>query len=43
MNNLHQIEVETEVFDGVIPNPTVANSEAGAEAAREFSADFLVA
>ena len=40
---LHQVGVETEVFDGVSPNPTVANSEAGAEAAREFGADFLVA
>jgi hypothetical protein len=40
---LHQVGVETEVFDGVAPNPTVANSEAGAEAAREFGADFLVA
>lgn len=40
---LHQVGVETKVFDGVAPNPTVANSEAGAEAAREFGADFLVA
>ena len=40
---LHQVGVETELFDGVAPNPTVANSEAGAEAAREFGADFLVA
>ncbi|WP_308550637.1 iron-containing alcohol dehydrogenase [uncultured Parabacteroides sp.] len=40
---LHQAGVETKVFDGVAPNPTVANSEAGAEAAREFDADFLVA
>lgn len=40
---LHQVGVETEVFDGVAPNPTVANSETGAEAAREFGADFLVA
>ena len=40
---LHQGGVETAVFDGVAPNPTVANSEAGAEAAREFGADFLVA
>lgn len=40
---LHQVGVETKVFDGVTPNPTVANSEAGAEAAREFGADFLVA
>lgn len=40
---LHKAGVETKVFDGVAPNPTVANSEAGAEAAREFGADFLVA
>lgn len=40
---LHQVGVETEVFDGVAPNPTVDNSEAGAKAAREFGADFLVA
>lgn len=40
---LHQVGVETEVFDGVAPNPTVANSETGAETAREFGADFLVA
>lgn len=40
---LHQAGVETKVFDGVAPNPTVANSEAGAESAREFDADFLVA
>lgn len=40
---LHKAGVETKVFDGVAPNPTVANSEAGAEAAREFEADFLVA
>lgn len=40
---LQQAGVETKVFDGVAPNPTVANSEAGAEAAREFNADFLVA
>ena len=40
---LHQVGVVTKVFDGVAPNPTVANSEAGAEAAREFGADFLIA
>ena len=40
---LHRAGVETEVFDGIVPNPTVANSEAGANAAREYSADFLVA
>lgn len=40
---LHQAGVETEVFDGIMPNPTVANSVAGANAAHEFKADFLVA
>ena len=35
--------VETAVFDGVMPNPTVENSHAGANAARSFGADFLVA
>lgn len=35
--------VETCVFDGVSPNPTVANVEAGAKAAREQACDFLVA
>lgn len=35
--------VETAVFDGVMPNPTVENSHAGADAARSFGADFLVA
>ena len=40
---LHRAGVETEVFDGIMPNPTVANSAAGANAAREFKADFLVA
>ncbi len=40
---LHHMGVETAVFDGIAPNPTVANSEAGANAAREFGADFLVA
>ena len=35
--------VETAVFDGVMPNPTVENSHAGAAAARSFGADFLVA
>lgn len=35
--------VETAVFDGVMPNPTVENSHAGADAARAFGADFLVA
>ncbi len=40
---LHRAGVETEVFDGIMPNPTVANSEAGANAAREYNADFFVA
>lgn len=40
---LHRAGVETEVFDGIMPNPTVANSEAGANAARAYNADFLVA
>lgn len=40
---LHLAGIETEVFDGVAPNPTVVNSEAGAKAARECNADFLVA
>lgn len=31
------------VFDGVEPNPTVSNVEAGARAARECHCDFLVA
>lgn len=35
--------VETCVFDGVSPNPTVANVEAGAKTAREQACDFLVA
>ena len=40
---LHRAGVQTEVFDGIMPNPTVANSEAGAAAAREYNADFIVA
>ncbi|MBS1368385.1 MAG: iron-containing alcohol dehydrogenase [Lentisphaeria bacterium] len=40
---LHQAGVETAVFDGVAPNPTVANVEAGAKAARDHRCDFLVA
>ncbi|MDO4163717.1 MAG: iron-containing alcohol dehydrogenase [Bacteroides sp.] len=40
---LHQAGVETAVFNGIMPNPTVSNSVAGAKAAREFNADFLVA
>ena len=40
---LHRAGVETVVFDGVMPNPTVANVNAGAAAAREHQCDFLVA
>ena len=40
---LHKAGVETCVFDGVSPNPTVGNVEAGAKAAREGGCDFLVA
>ncbi len=40
---LHMAGVETGVYDGVTPNPTVSNSEDGAKAARGFHADFLVA
>lgn len=35
--------VDTVVFDGVAPNPTVANVNAGAEAARKNGCDFIVA
>ena len=35
--------VERVVFDGAEPNPTVANVNAGAKAARENGCDFLVA
>lgn len=35
--------VETVVFDGVEPNPTVTNVNAGAQAARKHGCDFLVA
>ncbi len=40
---LHRAGVETSVFDGVSPNPTVANVNAGARTARERGCDFLVA
>lgn len=40
---LHRAGAQTAVFDGVAPNPTVANVEAGARAARESGCDFLVA
>lgn len=40
---LHKAGVETTVFDGVMPNPTVGNVNAGAAAARNNGCDFLVA
>lgn len=40
---LKKAGVETCVFDGVSPNPTVGNVEAGAQAARQAGCDFLVA
>ena len=40
---LRQAGVETSVFDGVSPNPTVSNVNAGAKAAREHGCDFLIA
>lgn len=42
-DELHRAGVEAEIFNGIMPNPTVENSEAGAEAARRFGADFIVA
>ena len=40
---LHKAGVETCIFDGVAPNPTVDNVNAGAKAARDNRCDFLVA
>ena len=40
---LHKAGVETFLFDGVMPNPTVGNVDAGAKVARENGCDFLVA
>lgn len=40
---LHKAGITTSVFDGVVPNPTVDNASAGADAAKNFNADFLVA
>lgn len=40
---LKKAGVATCVFDGVSPNPTVGNVEAGAQAARQAGCDFLVA
>ena len=40
---LHKAGVETFLFDGVMPNPTVGNVNAGAKVARENGCDFLVA
>ena len=40
---LHKAGVETFLFDGVMPNPTVGNVDAGAKVACENGCDFLVA
>ena len=40
---LRKAGVETCVFDGVMPNPTAGNVNAGAKAARANQCDFLVA
>lgn len=40
---LHRAGVETFVFDGVAPNPSVGNVNAGAKVARDNYCDFLVA
>ena len=40
---LHMAGVETFVFDGVAPNPSVGNVNAGAKVARDNDCDFLVA
>lgn len=40
---LHKAGVETVVFAGATPNPTVSDVNAGAKAARENGCDFLVA
>ena len=40
---LHRAGVETFVFDGVTPNPSVGNVNAGAKVARDNDCDFLVA
>ncbi|HIZ26845.1 iron-containing alcohol dehydrogenase [Barnesiella sp. An55] len=40
---LQKAGVETMVFDGVSPNPTVSNVNDGAQVARENKCDFLVA
>ena len=40
---LRKAGITTSVFDRVTQNPTVDNAEAGADAAKNFNADFLVA
>lgn len=40
---LHMAGVETFVFDGVAPNPSVGNVNAGAKVARDNDCDFLIA
>ena len=42
-DQLHRAGVETFVFDGVAPNPSVGNVNAGAKVARDNDCDFLVA
>lgn len=40
---LHSAGIATVVYDGIEPNPTVANVDGGALAARENDCDFIVA
>lgn len=42
-DQLHRAGVETFVFDGVAPNPSIGNVNAGAKVARDNDCDFLVA
>lgn len=40
---LHAASIETVVYDGIEPNPTVSNVDGGAVAARQNNCDFIVA
>lgn len=40
---LHTAGIETVVYDGIEPNPTVSNVDGGGLAARENNCDFIVA
>lgn len=40
---LHAAGIETVVYDGIEPNPTVSNVDGGAVAARQNNCDFIVA